>query len=640
MYKPYLFILLLLFAFGQDGLTQLHTNSRSALRHYNIAVESYEFVDYKRAARELEIAIQTDPDFIEAHLLMAELNTDMKRLDVAIQAYKEVIRLDPNFYVNAFYNLGHLQVLSGEYLQGQEHLEMFLTKQGISKRLIPRAKKDLSTCAFAIRAMKNPVSYHIIKLGEEINSEYDDYWPSVTADDQTLVITRLEPSDPFSFSKEKMNENFYMSHRENGAWVQSYKLGPTVNTDRNEGAQSLTADGNFMYFTACNRADGLGSCDIYVSSRLRGQWLVPANMGPPVNSKAWDTQPSIAPDGRTLYFTSNRPGGKGKMDIWFSRLEFDGKWSEPQNLGDSVNTSGNEMSPYIHKDNKTLYFSSDGWTGMGGFDLFISKMKSDSIRTHPENLGYPVNTWSDEIGMVLTARGDVAYYSSAKDEESGKDIYMFEIPEEVRPEPVSYIEGKVFDINTKKPLIARFELIELESSENIFRAFSNYRGKFLVTLPTNKNYALNVSRAGYLFYSANFSLKGIASLEEPYHLVVPLSPIEKGGRSVLRNIFFNFNSHELLPESIVELGKLLEFLQENKEVMIRIEGHTDSEGDIQYNLNLSERRAKAVMDYLLTNSISFNRLTYKGFGESSPISDNSSAKGRARNRRIEIVVVE
>ncbi len=298
------------------------------------------------------------------------------------------------------------------------------------------------------------------------------------------------------------------------------------------------------------------------------------------------------------------------------------------------------MSPYIHKDNKTLYFSSDGWTGMGGFDLFITKMKSDSVRTHPENLGYPINTWSDEIGMVLTARGDVAYYSSAKEKESGKDIYMFEIPEEVRPEPVSYIEGKVFDINSKKSLIARFELIDLESNKNVFRAFSDYKGKFLVTLPTNKNYALNVSRGGYLFYSANFSLKGIASLEEPYHLIVPLSPIKAGERTVLRNIFFNFNSYELLPESIVELEKLLEFLQDNQEVMIRIEGHTDSEGEIQYNLNLSEKRAKTVMDYLLWKSIPYSRLSYKGYGESSPISDNSSAQGRAQNRRIEIVVVE
>ncbi|MEA1897780.1 MAG: OmpA family protein [Bacteroidota bacterium] len=639
-YKPVLIAFFLFLTSWQNGLTQLHTNSRSALKHYNIAVESYQFVDYEKAAYELEIALKQDPEFIEAHLLRAELNTDMKRFDIAIQAYREVIRLDPEFYVNAFFNLGHLEVLSGEYILGRENLEIFLTKQGISKSLISRAKKDIRTCDFAIQAMKNPVSFNPVKLGEEINSEYDDYWPSVTADDKTLVITRLEPSDPFSLSKDRMNENFYMSHRENGAWVKSYKLASPVNTDRNEGAQSLTADGNFMYFTACNRADGLGSCDLYVSSRLKGKWLVPANMGTPVNSKSWEAQPSIAPDGRTLYFASNRPGGKGKMDIWFSRLEPDGKWSEAQNLGDSVNTSGNEMSPYIHKDNKTLYFSSDGWTGMGGFDLFITKMKSDSIRTHPENLGYPINTWSDEIGMVLTARGDIAYYSSAKEKESGKDIYMFEIPEELRPEPVSYIEGKVFDINSKKSLIARFELIDLESNKNVFRAFSDYKGKFLVTLPTNKNYALNVSRDGYLFYSANFSLKGIASLEEPYHLVVPLSPIKTGERTVLRNIFFNFNSYELLPESIVELGKLLEFLQENQELKIRIEGHTDSEGDIDYNLNLSEKRAKTVMDYLLWKSISSNRLSYKGYGESSPISDNSSDQGRAQNRRIEIVVVE
>ncbi len=622
------------------GYSQLHSESRKAVAYYNQAMQSYRFLDYKKAEQELELTLKADPEFIEAYLLRAEMSSDMKKFDIAIRAYRKVIEIDPDFYKNAFYNLGHLEMLRGEYRYALDHLQAFLSLEGTSEKLIPKADKDIANCSFALEAMEKPVDFNPIRMGDEINSKYDDYWPSVTADDKTMVFTRLDLLDPKMPPEGAKNENFYLSDKQDGIWTEAQKLGPPVNTIRNEGAQSLTADGNFMYFTACNREDGLGSCDLYVSSRLKGKWLPPSNLGSPVNSKGWDTQPSIAPDGRTLYFTSNRPGGKGKMDIWYSTLSDEGKWSEPVNLGDSINTADNEMSPYIHKDNRRLYFSSDGWTGMGGFDLFVSVMKADSSWQKPQNMGYPINTWSDEVGLVLTARGDVGYFSSAKEEETGRDIYYFELPVEMKPEPVSYIEGKVFDKLSEKALIARIELIDLENSRNILRAFSDYKGSFLVSLPANKNYALNASRAGYLFYSANFSFKGDFSIDEPRQLDIPLSPLLKGERTALRNIFFDYDSYELLDESMVELDKLVQFLKDNDQIKVLIEGHTDSRGEPAYNLSLSAKRARAVRGYLLDNNISLSRLSYIGYGESRPLAGNETAEGRALNRRIEIVIVE
>jgi outer membrane protein OmpA-like peptidoglycan-associated protein len=309
------------------------------------------------------------------------------------------------------------------------------------------------------------------------------------------------------------------------------------------------------------------------------------------------------------------------------------------NLGDTINTSDNEMSPYIHPDNQTLFFSSDGHPGMGGFDLFRVKKHDDGTWDQPENLGYPINTHGDEIGLIVNAKGDKAYFSSDRLSESGKDIYEFELYIEARPQPVSYMTGKVFDIETGKPLTAKFELIDIKSANVVMEAFSGKDGSFLVCIPTNKDYALNVSKEGFLFFSEHFSLSGIHEAVNPYHRDVPLSPIITGQKSVLRNVFFEYNSFRLRDKSRVELNKLVEFLSLNSGVIMEIGGHTDNIGDKAYNITLSENRAKAVYKYLIEHQIDKKRLSFKGYGMSQPVDDNSTPEGRARNRRTEMKVI-
>jgi outer membrane protein OmpA-like peptidoglycan-associated protein len=299
------------------------------------------------------------------------------------------------------------------------------------------------------------------------------------------------------------------------------------------------------------------------------------------------------------------------------------------------------MAPFIHPDGRTLYFSSRGHTGMGAADLFVSRLGPDNRWQKPENLGYPVNTKHDEINLIINAKGDEAYISAERDNGFGHtDIYRFELPQQVRPASVSYVHGKVFDKANLQPLAAIFELIDMQSNRSIINSVSDgISGEFLLCLPVNKEYALNVSCKGYLFSSLNFSLgKGNDSLN-PKNIDIPMQAVEVGKKVVLRNIFFETDKCELLPESKAELGKLVEFLTNNPTLRIEISGHTDDQGSDAYNLTLSENRARAVNDYLLKQGIDAARLTYQGYGESLPIDTNTTPEGRANNRRTEFKVV-
>ena len=437
-----------------------------------------------------------------------------------------------------------------------------------------------------------------------------------------------------------VQEDFYISIKENGFWSKAINAGDILNTPSNEGAQTILVDGSKMYFTACNRKDGKGHCDIYSSIKENGQWTKAINIGTPINSGFWEAQPSISPDGKTLYFVSNRGGGFGQKDIWMSYLLDDGSWSEPVNLGENINSNKEEQSPFIHPDNRTLYFASDGLIGMGGFDLFKVTKKDDGTWSEPVNLGYPINTVWDEIGLIVNATGDRAFYSSDRFEGKGRDIFEFELYQEARPNPVSYIKGKVYDSENRNSLKAHFELISLESNEIIMQAESNQEtGEFLVCIPTDNDYALNVSKEGYLFFSDNFELKGVHEISNPYLKDVALNPIKNGEKIVLRNIFYATDSYELEDKSVTELSKLIEFLNQNPGLIIEISGHTDNVGSNEYNLNLSNKRARSVYQYLIEKGIKSERLTYKGYGELQAISTNDAAQGRADNRRTEIKIL-
>ena len=618
-------------AFGQT----LHTNSNKALKAYNEGKQSYDFMDFRSAETYLKESVLLDKNFYEAYMVLGEMMAKLNRFSESALYYREAVRIDSLFYKPVFFPLANAERMSGNYAGALLHYNVYLKQSGISEKNKNLAIRSIKDCQFAVEAIKNPVPFSPVNLGDSINTVDDEYWPSITVDGSTLMFTRLVTTGR---ANPKNQEDFYVSRLVNGNWGKAFNAGFPLNTISNEGAQSLSSDGRYMYFTACERPDGMGRCDIYYSAFDGLNWSLPVNVGPPVNTSGWESQPSISANGHMLFFASNRAGGVGGMDLWYSVLSEKGSWKQPVNLGPVINTPGDEMSPFIHFDGHSLYFSSNGRIGMGGYDIFISRMNDDTTWTEPKNLGYPINTFNDELGLIIDARGQIAYFSSKRDAGKGKDIYSFSVYEGIRPDPVSYFKGTVYDKLTGKKLRANFELIDLKTSVTILSSQSDVNGTFLVCLPPDKNYGLNVYKEGYLFYSDNFMLEGVHSASEPLIKKIELSQIRVGEKLILSNVFYEFDSSIITEESFPELNKLARLLTDNKDIKIEIEGYTDAIGTSAYNLDLSDKRAKSVRDYLITRGISTKRLTCKGFGSSSPVGDNISGDGRKLNRRTEIKI--
>jgi outer membrane protein OmpA-like peptidoglycan-associated protein len=323
-----------------------------------------------------------------------------------------------------------------------------------------------------------------------------------------------------------------------------------------------------------------------------------------------------------------------------TRLNDKNQWTEPVNLGGTINTEGDEMSPFIHFDGKTLYYASDGKPGMGGFDLFFTRLQPDSTWSTPQNLGYPINTFNDEMGLVIESGGQKAYYSSIRDKSKGKDIFSFNLYESARPNPVSYMKGKVYDKETGMLLKAEYELINLSTGKIIMKNITDESGNFLVCLPSGYNYGINVSKPGYLFYSENFMFEGMHTASEPYIKKIILNPAKIGEKMQLANVFFEVDSWQLKIESMSELDNLVSLLSENMNLAMEIGGYTDSTGSEQYNKTLSEKRALSVVNYLIKKGVSSDRLIYKGYGNTSPLGDNVTIEGRKLNRRTEAKIIE
>ena len=617
-----------------------HTSSNRALKSYTEGKRAYDFVQYELAEQKLRDAIKIDPEFLEAHLILAELYKDKKKYDSSIKSYLKVFEIDSLFFKPAIFSLAEVYFLNGEYGEALKYFNSFLNKSPVSDKLIQRAGKYLDDCNFALEAVKNPVPFHPRSLGDSINTDYDEYWPSISVDDKLLIFTRQTSQSAKSLSGIRYQEDFYYSSRPDSVWLKARNIGTPLNTADNEGALSLSAGGQSMYFTACNRPDGLGGCDIYYSSRTDKGWLQGSNIGAPLNSASWESQPSLSSDGRSLYFVSNRKGGFGGMDLWVSYYTDSGSWSEPVNLGRDINTAGDEMSPYIHFDGKTLYFSSNGRPSMGGFDIFMANKISDTIWTGIRNLGYPINTQTDEIGLIINSSGNTAYFSSAIKPGSGRDLYSFDLPEELRPNPVSYFKGTVLDAKTRRRLQATYELVNLKTNEVVLSSSTNGKGEFLICLSAGENYGLNVDLDAYLFYSENFWLESNHSAAEPFLKTIELSRVKVGEAMNLYNILFETDSWEIKEASLAELHRLKNKLLANPKVIIEIGGHTDATGSVEYNDILSKKRADAVGAFLISEGVSESRIRSKGFGKSRPVSDNNTEEGRRKNRRTEILIVD
>jgi hypothetical protein len=634
--KTTILTVLLLLIFGGVSFPQnYHTTSSKALGYYTSAKEQDDFFYFDNAEKLLKQAVNADRNFYEAYMLLGEILLKENRYREAAKYYREAVRIDSLFYKPVFFSLASAEIKSGDYQRAEIHFKVYLDQKTTSEKNRALAMKSLKDCEFAVNAVNHPVPFDPISVGDSVNTPDDEYWPSLTADGQTLMFTRQGVNHANS---SKGQEDLYISHLINNAWSKAQNAGAPLNTNQNEGAQTISSDGTYMYFTACERPDGLGRCDIYYSHFDGKSWSAGVNIGPPINTSYWEAEPSISANGRMLFFASNRPGGKGGMDIWYSVKGSNGAWGKPVDP-DVINTSGDEMSPFIHFDGRTLYFSSNGRIGMGGFDIYFSRMKDDSTWTEPKNLGYPINTSADEMGLIIDASGQEGYYSTIRDQTNGKDIFYFSLYDSIKPDPVSYFSGKVFDKVTMKQLKSDYELINLASGVVISSGSTDPEGSFLICLPSGFNYGLNVSKPGYLFYSDNFMLEGIHSVTKPFIKKILLNPIQVGETMQLSNVFYEFDSWELKKESVSELDRLYNLLKDNPAIIVEVAGHTDSIGTVKYNQTLSERRAKSVVSYLNGKGIGADRLTYKGYGATAPIGDNITDEGRRLNRRTEVRII-
>ncbi len=632
--KAILFFLLFTFSFLLTNAQWYDPEkvNKKAGEIYGQAIEEAQNRDYTTSIKHLNEALAIDPKFVDAFLTRSNVFAEIKDYAASVADFETAMRMDSVY--SKVYLLPYSISLAGagKFQQSLNAVNEFLATPSLNQQSIKAGNYRKSVYAFALDyEKKHPAKGYVfapVNLGGNINTKDLEYFPSLTIDGTKMIFNRRIAGD----------EDFYESNFIDGKWVKAEPLGGKVNTNLNEGAQNISQDGQLLIFTGCNYPEGEGSCDLYFSVKTNNGWSEPQNLGPVVNTDLWESSPSLSPDKRDLYFASRRPGGFGGSDIWVTHRLPSGKWSRPENVGEAVNTSGDEGCPFMHADNETLYFTSNGHPGYGKTDLFFSKKVNDSSWVVAENLGYPINTIDDEGSLIVAADGKTAYYASdGADSKGGLDIYSFQLREDVRPLRTLWVKGKVFDKKTNAGLPSAVELTDIKTGSLISKIQTDEDGNYLVTLPVGKDYAFNVNRKGYLFYSDNFSLQK-NNTDSAFVVNIPLQPIEKGATIVLKNIFFETGKFELKNESKSELDKLVKLLNDNSDLKIQLGGHTDNVGQEKDNLLLSTNRAKAVVGYLLSKSINAQRLTYKGFGSSKPVADNTTEPGKALNRRTELSI--
>lgn len=614
------------------------TKSKKAGKYLDAAIEcerqlnNYGYPDYDCAIENCDKAIAKDPEFMEAYYLKAEFCMKSGRTEEAIDAYHKLIQL-PGFQSRTgyiYYELANLEIFVGRYEDALKHADMYIKCPGNNPELVPDMQWIVACCEFAIDAKKNPYPFEPVNVGAGVNTADPEYFPTLTVDQKQLLFTRRVTN----YRNGQWQEDFFVSTDDNGYWATGIAMPDNINTTFNEGAPTFAPDGRTLIFVGCaiervgygpNRR-GYGSCDLFITQKVGDEWTDPLNLPGGVNSRNWETQPSLSSDGKTLYFIRGNvqsSGGRNMRngDIYVSYLQEDGSWSTAKKLPDNINTPYSEASVMIHPNGRTLYFASNGHIGMGGYDLYMTQMLPDSSWTDPINLGYPINTENDENSLLVFADGKFAVFASDRPGGMGSlDLYQFKMPPELQPDPVIYMTGTVFNSETKDKLQAEFVLKDLETGNIVITSYSDpVNGSFLVTLPVNREYGLFVEKDGYHPYSVNFNLTVPENSDEPYHRDVPLKPLNAmGDEIVLENVFFDLNSYTLRKESFIELDNLVKHLNNHPSMKIELQGHTDAQGNDDDNMTLSKNRAKAVMEYLISKGIDKERLSYKGFGETKP----------------------
>ena len=665
----------------RDGLKEAQKNIKEGDLIYELGPSLW-----PRAIKHFLKANDFNPNSSELNFKLGTCFLYSLQKSVALEYLQKSYRLNPSVDPKIHYFLGKSFQYRYEFdnaIKEFEKHKRILLNSGDQEKMIELSKM-IADCRFAKKLVANPVRVWIDNLGPKINTKYPEYSPMINADESMIIFTTRRASgigDEVDVEDLGFMEDIFSSYKdENGNWVKSIGFDENINTKSHDATSGLSNDGRTIFIYYGHK--GMG--DIYVSQKIDGKWTKAKSIGKKINGKnTHETSACLSFDGKKLYFSSNREGGYGKHDIWESSWD-DQKmeWGEPTNMGPIINTKYDERGVYKHPDGKTIYFSSNGHPGMGGYDIFYSSVQSNGIWKKPTNIGYPISTPDDDVHFVMSASGKKGYYSSFREDGEGeKDLYIItflgpkKIPllngednllastiapveqDLVQPKVkvnlknLSILKGLILDSETKIPVASAIELID-NGSQSLVSEFTNdsENGKYILSLPAGKNYGIAVKSNGYLFHSENFDIPESAGFRT-YEKIIYLKKIKKGESIVLRNIFFDLDKYSLKPESETELNRLIKLLKQNPNIRIEISGHTDARGSSKYNQILSENRSKSVVDYLISKGGFQNqRFEYKGYGEQQLIySDEAISQmtleidkeeAHSLNRRTEFKIIE
>lgn len=612
---------------------QLSTTNKRAIELYTQADNFRVRGQYQEALSMLKEATDRDRDFAEAYFRGGLIYKTLRDYAQSTKVFLVGLSLtqDPKKQKAYFYELGENYLLEGNYDKAQQFVDLYLESEILNKVKMEQAMLWKRNVLFAKRNQKSTTDFRPRQLPDTVNAYAMQYFPVLTADEQELIFTRRVGGG------QEDDEDLVVVRKDSvGRWKPPVSISASINSRLNEGTCTISADGRQLIFTSCIGRRGYGSCDLFESRKVGNEWSVPVNLGPEVNSAAWESQPSLSADGRMLFFVSDRRGGLGNKDIYLSYKLDNGQWTKAENLGDKINTPYDEISPFIHVNGRTLFIASNGKPGFGGYDIYRSE-RDNGAWAETVNFGSPVNNHEDQFSLFITRDGQRGFYSHEDNHKINSSvIYEIRVPEELQLKYKSnYVKGIVRDATTKKPLNARVELFNINKNElDSYVNADSVTGEYLMVLTQGADYALYVTHPGHLFKSVNFNYEIQENLE-PVTMDVLLDPIKAGASAVLNNIFFDLNKYEIKEKSFTELDKVVRFLNENPAIRIEVSGHTDNAGTAAYNLQLSQKRAQAVAGYLTAHGIEGTRVTQKGYGAEKPIAANDTEEHRQANRRIE-----
>lgn len=652
------------------NIEQENKSSIDTSKIFKVAYQAYRNNEYINAIPEYEKILEVYPNNLKANYYLGLSHLNALDKEESLAFLEKVKKIKPNydnlldFYLAEALKYNHELDKSISYydaakikFDGKEgRVKLYNTELKIED-FIALIDQRLQEVSHGRKYLADPSNATVENMGKNINSKYGDYAPVISADESVLIFTSRRKGSTGKGVDTEDNlpyEDLYIAKQDKGKWTKAKNMGKTINTKYHEASIALSPDGTELFIY---QDENQG--DIYVSDLVGDNWTTPKKMDASINTKYREPSVSITNDKKVLYFSSNRPGGFGGLDIYKVEKDDKGKWGEPVNLGPTINTDKNEDAPFIHFDSKTLYFSSRGHSSMGGYDIFLSELIGDKW-SEPVSLGVPINSTNDDTHFVLSADYKRGYYASAKTDSYGdKDVYLIRMPDYQDVEIIDFqLSLKTLSVdfsplitnNTKKALVilrgtvrdevsqdllnCKMSLIDVETNQVVDEISSvKPRGVYYTTMQTGRKYLLHVQKEGYLYHSEYFEIpEGVINQEKVLNIY--LKKLEVGTALDFKALF-EYNRATITKSSIPALEKLKGFLETNPKIKAEIAGHTDNIGTVNRNLILSEQRAKAVYDYLIQNGIDENRLSYKGYGMSDPVASNDTPFGRKLNRRTE-----